>query len=207
MKAKTNHLIRAGLGVLLLLVPLACRAEEKATQNVLPGSVQDAEENPEPKVEKKNADIPLSREELRTLLFLSSLPEEKLASLKQSIVQLEAMTPDERAELNKLWEAGERERMRLLRETREKNWLALYWDSLPPEASEAEKKKFMSLDNEGRRTYVVELRKKIPAPGTQRPGKNPGGNVEGPRPPWRPGQEPGGPPPAPMEKNIGEDSF
>ena len=185
MKAKAMHTFGAGVLLLFASAPCAWAAGaegENKKEQVPPAAARTSEKV----ATEKTVDVSLSREELRTLLFLSSLSEEKLVSLKKSIVQLEGMQPEERAELNKrlrkLWDAGERERVRLLREAREKSWMARYWDALPPEQSEAERKKFMALDNEGRRVYVVELRKKIPPPPHQRPEKSPDGNMEENRP-------------------------
>lgn len=206
---------------MLLLVPLVvCRAEEESRPAPIPEE-KDVAKAAVPLAEKKNDNTSLSREELRTLIFLSSLPEEKMDSLKRSIAQLEAMKPEERVELNKrlrmLWEASERDRVRLLREAWGTNWLVRYWESLPPERSVAEKKKFMVLDNEGRRKYVVELRKKMPPPprqGQPGQGKGSGENSGEMKPPRRPsperekmerGAREVGPPPVPMGKNRSED--
>lgn len=162
----------------------------------------------------------LSPEELGTLVFLSSLSEEKLSSLGRSIKALQELKPEERKELNgrlrKIREGGEAERRRafmVVQERQRRNFLVDYWNSLPPERAEKEKEKFTALDDAGRRAYVMELRRQRPPErGMEVRGSPP---VRGPKPgrmddEKAPGAKHGGPggrgplqhspPPIPMEK-------
>lgn len=114
----------------------------------------------------------LSREELRTLVQLSSLSPEKLASLRRSIEHLEKMSPEEKAQLRKnleeLRSANDKDREKFVGEARERegrannNILLRYWRSMPPEKAKEEQEKFKKMDVSARRTYVMEIREKMP---------------------------------------------
>ncbi|MDR2862872.1 MAG: hypothetical protein LBV54_03205 [Puniceicoccales bacterium] len=110
----------------------------------------------------------LSREELRALIRIIDLPPEKLASLREAIIELEKMPLEKRRELGKKLKEdlhttrkpGEPMRP----ESPRNNPLLRYWRSLPPEKAREEQNKFWKMTPEERRAYSVAIREKLPPP-------------------------------------------
>jgi hypothetical protein len=107
----------------------------------------------------------LSPDEVRTLMRIVNLPQEKLESLRQSIDVLAKMTPEEKQRLRK--------KLELLRNSppgnpppgfRRNNPVLRYWRSLPPEKFREEQAKFNKMTREERRAYIDEIIKKAPRP-------------------------------------------
>ncbi|MDR2982210.1 MAG: hypothetical protein LBV12_08195 [Puniceicoccales bacterium] len=123
----------------------------------------------------------LSREDVRKLIWLTSLPTENLTSLRQSIERVEKMNSEERTDLRRklerLRDANDTQRQKITEDVNKNNpprgnILMRYWRSLPPEKAKEEMEKFKKMTDEARRAYVAEVRKKMP-PAPRDPGKNP----------------------------------
>ncbi|MDR1497007.1 MAG: hypothetical protein LBS59_01145 [Puniceicoccales bacterium] len=106
----------------------------------------------------------LSTDEVRTLIRIVNLPQDKLESLRQSIDILAKMTPEEKQSLRKKLEqlrnAPPGARPPPFR--RDHNVVLRYWRLLPPEKSREEQTKFNKMTREERREYVREILKKFP---------------------------------------------
>jgi hypothetical protein len=113
-----------------------------------------------------------SREDARLLKRLFLMSNTDLRRLREFIQRLEKMPPHRRKQMADDFERAAtvktpEQRRAFEREMRERfrrersNLLSRYFDTLPPEQADAERKKFLSLDKKARRAYIAEVRRKL----------------------------------------------
>lgn len=113
-----------------------------------------------------------SREDARLLKRLFLMSDTDLRRLREFIQRLEKMPSHRRKQMADDFERATtvktpEQRRAFEREMRERfrrdrsNLLSRYFDSLPPEQADAERKKFLSLDKKARRAYIAEVRSRL----------------------------------------------
>ena len=109
-----------------------------------------------------------STEESQTIRRIMELPPERLSRIRVAIEKLERMSPDARADyaarLAKYEQAGPEERLKIMKEMRERGFssrlLEHHLKTLPAAQANEERARFLALGPEERQDYVRKLAEK-----------------------------------------------
>jgi hypothetical protein len=124
----------------------------------------DAPARPAPPAPRGPESLP-SAEEIQTIRRIMELPPERLSRIRIALEKLERMSPDARADyaarLAKYEQAGPEERVKIMKEMRERGFstrlLEHHLKTLPAAQANEERARFLALGPEERQDYIRKL--------------------------------------------------